>query len=122
MPQLDNVTYLSQIFWCFITFSTLYFVLLKNILPNIAKVLKIRNRLLNYYNNLFKNLNDINNSYVLNKSTDLSNLFSFISKNITVFNNEYRNINNNEYLNNYLRNYPFYFILVKLNKVLINNK
>jgi F-type H+-transporting ATPase subunit b len=44
MPQLDRVTFVSQIFWCLLTFSSLYFILLKKTLPQIAKVLKLRKK------------------------------------------------------------------------------
>lgn len=122
MPQLDNVTFLSQIFWCFITFSSLYFIVLKNILPNIAKVLKVRKKLFDYYNSLFNNINSINNNYIIVKSNDLSNLFSIINKNITNYNDAYRTLNNDSYVQNNLKNYSLFIIIKKLSKVITNNK
>jgi hypothetical protein len=122
MPQLDNVTFLSQIFWCFITFSSLYFIVLKNILPNIAKVLKVRKKLFDYYNSLFNNINSINNNYIIVKSNDLSNLFSIINKNITNYNDAYRTLNNDHYVQNNLKNYSLFIIIKKLSKVITNNK
>nr|NP_066328.1 ATP synthase F0 subunit 8 [Malawimonas jakobiformis]AAG13695.1 ATP synthase F0 subunit 8 [Malawimonas jakobiformis] len=122
MPQLDNVTFLSQIFWCFITFSLLYFIVLKNILPNIAKVLKIRKKLFDYYNSLFNNINTINNNYIVFKSSDISNLFFIINKNINDYNEIYKNINNNSYISNNIRNYSLLNITRKLSKVITNGK
>lgn len=122
MPQLDNVTFLSQIFWCFITFSLLYFIVLKNILPNIAKVLKIRKKLFDYYNSLFNNINTINNNYIVFKSSDISNLFFIINKNINDYNEIYKNINNNSYISSNIRNYSLLNITKKLSKVITNGK
>ena len=122
MPQLDNVTFLSQIFWCFITFSLLYFIVLKNILPNIAKVLKIRKKLFDYYNSLFNNINTINNNYIVFKSSDISNLFFIINKNINDYNEIYKNINNNSYISNNIRNYSLLNITKKLSKVITSGK
>lgn len=42
MPQLDPVTFLSQFFWLCIVFSSLYLILVKFCLPNIARILKVR--------------------------------------------------------------------------------
>jgi len=69
MPQLDIYSFSSQLFWCLITFSTVYIVLLRKVLPNIAKILKIRNRLINNYSDILTSLkkekqeNSINNMY-----------------------------------------------------------
>lgn len=122
MPQLDNVTFLSQIFWCFITFSLLYFIVLKNILPNIAKVLKIRKKLFDYYNSLFNNINIINNNYIIVKSSDLSNMFFIFNKNMNDYNEVYKNINNNSYISNNIKNYSLLNIIKKLSKVIISGK
>lgn len=42
MPQLDFTTYPSQLFWLAITFTLLYFVLSKLVLPGIRDVLQTR--------------------------------------------------------------------------------
>jgi hypothetical protein len=42
MPQLDPVTFASQFFWLCIVFSALYLILVKFCLPNIARILKVR--------------------------------------------------------------------------------
>lgn len=68
MPQLDKLTYFTQIFWLLITFTTFYFVILKNILPNILLNIKTRENLTN--NMLSSNeaasgeINKANNNFV----------------------------------------------------------
>ena len=42
MPQLDTVTFLSQIFWLVIIFGTFYLTVLTDILPSFSRVLKSR--------------------------------------------------------------------------------
>lgn len=42
MPQLDKVTYLSQVFWLFVMFFSFYIIILKWMLPTIVTILKLR--------------------------------------------------------------------------------
>ena len=42
MPQLDTVTFLSQIFWLVIIFGAFYLTVLTDILPSFSRVLKSR--------------------------------------------------------------------------------
>lgn len=42
MPQLDFGTYISQIFWLFITFGLLYLMMARNALPRIREVMQTR--------------------------------------------------------------------------------
>ena len=42
MPQLEFGTYISQIFWLFITFGLLYLLMARNALPRIREVLQTR--------------------------------------------------------------------------------
>lgn len=51
MPQLDKVTFYSQIFWLIVVFFSLHYVFLKLILPTIAASLKYRNYVLSSYTN-----------------------------------------------------------------------
>jgi F0F1-type ATP synthase membrane subunit b/b' len=44
MPQIDQITFISQIFWLFIIFITFYIVVLENVLPLIGKILKARKK------------------------------------------------------------------------------
>ena len=44
MPQLDKVTFLSQLWWCFFVFLGFYFVIHKSFLPKISRILKLRKK------------------------------------------------------------------------------
>jgi len=44
MPQLDQVTFLSQLWWCFFFFLGFYFVIHKYFLPKISRILKLRRK------------------------------------------------------------------------------
>jgi len=46
MPQLDLFTYFVQVFWCYFGFLVFYFSLKYYVLAPIAKVLKLRQKLL----------------------------------------------------------------------------
>lgn len=46
MPQLDILTFTSQLFWLFLIFTLLYLVMTGYILPTIATILKLRFKLL----------------------------------------------------------------------------
>jgi hypothetical protein len=43
MPQLDTLTYISSLFWIMLTFLVYYILYVKEVLPNVSSVLKIRN-------------------------------------------------------------------------------
>lgn len=44
MPQFDKLTFLSQLFWFFLFFLSLYFITLKHYLPAIGQSLKLRKK------------------------------------------------------------------------------
>jgi F0F1-type ATP synthase membrane subunit b/b' len=44
MPQLDMYIYFSQVFWLLIIFVFFYILVLRNILPAISRVLKLRRK------------------------------------------------------------------------------
>lgn len=44
MPQLDQVTFLSQFFWLCVFFFCFYFVICKHFLPEMARILKFRKK------------------------------------------------------------------------------
>jgi F-type H+-transporting ATPase subunit b len=46
MPQLDPASFISQLFWLAITFSLLYVMLAKNLLPKITNILQARENLI----------------------------------------------------------------------------
>jgi len=47
MPQLDILSYSTQIFWLLICFISFYFIVLKNILPAILLNIKVRENIIN---------------------------------------------------------------------------
>jgi len=44
MPQLDAAAYLNQVFWLILVFFTFYLIVLKNILPALSRILKVRTK------------------------------------------------------------------------------
>lgn len=44
MPQFDKITFFNQIFWLLLMFSVFYILLLRNYLPKIALILKVRRK------------------------------------------------------------------------------
>src|SRR5579885_1422735 len=113
MPQLDLATYSSQLFWTFIVFSSLYLVLKHKALPHIAKVLKLRNKLFNFYQGIFSDLSQINNNYIISKSNDLANILEISGKEINNANNYYSIINSSPFISEYLNSYNAYYIYRK---------
>ena len=47
MPQLDQVTFLSQFFWLCVFFFGFYFVICKHFLPKMGRILKFRKKKMN---------------------------------------------------------------------------
>lgn len=112
MPQLDITTYSSQLFYCFVTFGVLYLVLIKTFFPTIAKILKIRKKLINHYEGIFNSLK------YENKNEKLDNLYlNLFSNYINVLNTKINNYN--YYLEN-INNYKLSFFLHILKKIPFN--
>jgi len=44
MPQFDSVTFLPQIFWLTIVFFAFYMVVIRNFLPGLTRIVKIRKK------------------------------------------------------------------------------
>lgn len=44
MPQLDKITFLSQVFWLLFIFLSFYLIALRFLLPTISQILKIRRK------------------------------------------------------------------------------
>lgn len=42
VPQLDSLSFLTQVVWLIITFMTLYYLFINNIIPTIGKNIKLR--------------------------------------------------------------------------------
>jgi len=58
MPQLDTVTFLSQLFWLVVIFGTSYLIVLTDILPSFSRVLKSRLKKLKSNENAMYSLGD----------------------------------------------------------------
>nr|YP_006666411.1 ATP synthase F0 subunit 8 [Trebouxiophyceae sp. MX-AZ01]AFQ93766.1 ATP synthase F0 subunit 8 [Trebouxiophyceae sp. MX-AZ01] len=48
MPQLDKVTFFSQFFWLSIFYVGFYFVIVKQFLPKLSRILKVRQKKVSY--------------------------------------------------------------------------
>ena len=55
MPQLDTVTYLSQLFWVLILFGGFYIIVLSDILPSLSTILKARKKKLDQNGDAIEN-------------------------------------------------------------------
>jgi|TARA_B110000971_G_C19959568_1_gene477313 hypothetical protein len=58
MPQLDTVTFLSQLVWTFIVFAGFYLIMVKHILPAISTSVKVRKKKLASIGSLSSDLFD----------------------------------------------------------------
>ena len=55
IPQLDVTSYPSQLFWFFLSFSILYFVINKKVLPKVESIIKKRYNIIDSSINSFEN-------------------------------------------------------------------
>jgi F0F1-type ATP synthase membrane subunit b/b' len=86
MPQLDKLTFLSQLFWLIITFSSLYIVSVKWILPSVSTILKVRKTQLNNYEKQVSSLDtetqkviSEHDNTVINSITETNKLLNTVS-------------------------------------------
>lgn len=56
MPQLDHFSFFSQVFWVLFFFTTFYFLNLRQTLPAVASILKVRRRVLQKSQDAFENM------------------------------------------------------------------
>ena len=77
MPQLDTMTFLSQIFWLVIIFGFFYLTVLNNILPSISRILKTRKKKLEHNKDAMYSLGD-------EKGETLSGYDSLLSEGLEV--------------------------------------
>jgi|ThiBiot_750_plan_1041556.scaffolds.fasta_scaffold00821_9 predicted PurR-regulated permease PerM len=45
MPQLDTLSFFTQMFWFFLAFFILYYLVVNSTIPTISTILKIRNKI-----------------------------------------------------------------------------
>ena len=77
MPQLDTLTFLSQIFWLVINFGFFNLTVLNNILPSISRILKTRKKKLEHNKDAMYSLSD-------EKGETLSGYDSLLSEGLEV--------------------------------------
>jgi len=87
MPQLDKVTFLTQLFWLIIIFVSLYVTTVKWILPTVATILKARKKQLSLFEQQVSSL-DVETQNVLSEH-DIS-----ITNSISETNKILNNVNN----------------------------
>jgi hypothetical protein len=56
MPQLDHFSFFSQVFWVLFFFTTFYFLNIRQTLPAVASILKVRRRVLQKSQDAFNNM------------------------------------------------------------------
>lgn len=56
MPQLDTASYLPQVFSLVVVFFVFYMIVLKNILPSLGTILKVRSKKLSQGQDLISNM------------------------------------------------------------------
>lgn len=78
MPQLDKVTFLSQIFWLIVFFSILFWYVNNYLVPTIARNLKYRKILLSKFQNEISDLEIKKTNLLVNFDKN----FVFFSKKI----------------------------------------
>ncbi len=77
MPQLDKLSFITQIFWVILTLCVLYFTFFRFILPLVSSTLKYRVKILSVLNTQQTwYISLLNNSWILYVS-----LFNFILDN-----------------------------------------
>jgi hypothetical protein len=81
MPQIDTVTFLSQLFWITVGFFTFYSIVISGVVPRIARILKVRAKKValdsDQRNDSSSEINTVLASYdtlLLNSSTNSRNL------------------------------------------------
>ena len=47
MPQLDTLTFASQLFWLLVCFLVFYSLVISQVLPKLARILKVRSKKIN---------------------------------------------------------------------------
>lgn len=103
MPQIDSVTFFSQLFWLRLSFFTFYILIIRFVIPRISYILKVRSKkvsldlqdsstssrevsfMLNKYDNFFSDLRRTSRQLVQQSNEATQNQIQRDTKNI--FNN-----------------------------------
>jgi F-type H+-transporting ATPase subunit b len=59
MPQIDTLTFASQLFWLLICFLTFYGLVITIVLPKLARILKVRSKKINLSSNSSRNQDEV---------------------------------------------------------------
>ena len=82
MPQLDHFSFFSQVFWVLFFFTTFYFLNLRQILPAIASILKVRRRVLQKSQDTFDSMQSNKTGNIIESHTEFftfTKTFAFVS-------------------------------------------
>lgn len=61
MPQMDSAAFLPQVFWLVVVFFSFYIIVLKNILPVLSRILKVRAKKLSQGQDLLESMGNETN-------------------------------------------------------------
>ncbi len=73
MPQLDKITFLSQVFWLIVIFVSFYLISLRYLLPTISQILKVRQNKIESNNKQLTNFKEEESFVTENYETVLRN-------------------------------------------------
>lgn len=59
MPQIDTLTFASQLFWLLICFLVFYSLVISQVLPKLARILKVRSKKINSSNRVNRNQDEV---------------------------------------------------------------
>nr|YP_010152764.1 ATP synthase F0 subunit 8 [Aureoumbra lagunensis]QQW50412.1 ATP synthase F0 subunit 8 [Aureoumbra lagunensis] len=77
MPQFDKITFFNQIFWLIITFLLFYLIFLREFLPKIGSVLKVRVKKLTKNNFFAKQLHMEKKNILMHSSQTIEKIANF---------------------------------------------
>lgn len=72
MPQLDTASYLPQVFSLVVVFFAFYMIVLKNVLPSLGTILKVRSKKLSQGQDLIGNMEAENANIAVEQDNILS--------------------------------------------------
>jgi len=71
MPQFDSITFCTQVFWFTLVFTIFYIVVIRNFLPALTRIMKIRKKKLDADQNSSSSISDEENKALV----DYENLY-----------------------------------------------
>ena len=82
MPQLEFVTFLSQIFWLFVFFILLYMISIKYTIPTLSAGLKVRKKFLQSYSSNISGSDQEEKDVLLTSEVLFTESFNLSKKNL----------------------------------------